>query len=258
MSETRDPREPHNARWPWPRVIAHRGGGQLAPENTLAAIRRGHAMGFRAVEFDVMLAADLVPVLIHDETLERTTNGRGRVVEHASAALATLDAGSWFGTAFQGEPVPTFADAARLCQSLGLWANIEIKPAAGQDIETGQRTALLAADIWKNAPGPLPLLSSFSVPALAAARDLAPQFPRGLLVSAVPADWQSRADALGCVSLHCNQSKLDESTARAVVAAGYGLATYTVNDPAIARRLFSWGVDAVFTDRLDLVGPDFA
>ncbi|MBM3346722.1 MAG: glycerophosphodiester phosphodiesterase [Betaproteobacteria bacterium] len=246
------------SRWPWPRVIAHRGGGRFAPENTLAAIRRGHAMGFRAVEFDVMLAADLVPVLIHDETLERTTNSRGRVAEHSSAALAALDAGSWFGAAFSGEPVPTFADAARLCRALGLWANIEIKPATGQDIETGQRTALLTADLWKNAPGPLPLLSSFSAPALAAARDLAPQFPRGLLVDAAPADWQSRASALGCASLHCNQAKLDEATAREVVAAGYGLATYTVNDPAIARRLLDWGVDAVFTDRLDLIGANFA
>ena len=242
----------------YPRIIAHRCGGALAPENTLAGLRLAARLGCRGVEFDAMLCADGVPVLIHDETLERTTNGRGRVVDHTAAALGALDAGSWFDATFRGEPVPTFGDAARLCRSLGLWANIEIKPASGQDIETGQRTALLAADIWKNALGPLPLLSSFSAPALAAARDLAPQFPRGLLIEAVPADWQARAEALGCVSLHCSQRLLEETTARAIVAADYGLATYTVNDAAMARRLFSWGVDAVFTDRLDLIGPDFA
>ena len=87
---------PANRRWPWPRVIAHRGGGQFAPENTLAALRKGHALGFRGVEFDVMLSADAVPVLIHDETLERTTSGRGNVADTAAAVLTTLDAGAWF------------------------------------------------------------------------------------------------------------------------------------------------------------------
>lgn len=246
-------------RWPWPRVIAHRGGGKLAPENTLAALRKGHALGFRGVEFDVMLAADLVPVLIHDETLERTTGGRGRVVDLSAAALAALDAGAWFGPEFRGEPVPSFAAAARLCVALGLWANVEIKPAFGQDIETGQRAALLAAEIWKGTRKSLsPLLSSFSAPALHAARDVAPQLARGLLFDAVPPDWRSRLEALGCVSLNCNQAKLEERTARDIADAGYGLAAWTVNDPEAARRLFGWGVDAVFTDRLDLIGPDFA
>lgn len=247
------------APWPWPRVIAHRGGGKFAPENTLAAIRKGHALGFRAVEFDVMLAADAVPVLIHDETLERTTSGRGNVAETRAEALAALDAGSWFSPAFSGEAVPRFDAAARLCQSLGLWANVEIKPATGHDIDTGRRTATLAAAIWKDAPAMLaPLLSSFQAPALAAARAAAPHLARGLLFDAVPPDWRARLEALECVSLHCNQETLDERTTRAVRNAGYGLAVWTVNDPGIARRLFGWGVDAIFTDRLDLIGPDFA
>ncbi len=248
-----------SARWPWPRIIAHRGGGTLAPENTLAALTRGHALGFRAVEFDVMLAADQVPVLMHDETLERTSNGQGRVDELSAAALALLDAGSWFSASFSGEPVPSFASAVQLCRRLGLWANVEIKPATGQDTETGRRCAALAAECWRGAAEPLsPLLSSFSVPALEAARNAAPHLARGLLFDAVPHDWRIRLDALQCVSLHCNQATLDEPTARAIVAAGYGLAAWTVNDGATARRLFEWGVDAVFTDRLDLIGPVFA
>ena len=245
-----------SARWPWPRVIAHRGGGRLAPENTLAAIRKGHALGFRGVEFDVMLSADAVPVLIHDETLERTTGGRGAVAETQSDALAMLDAGSWFSPAYAGEAVPRFDAAARLCASLRLWANVEIKPAQGHERETGRCAARVAAEAWADAPVALaPLLSSFQTAALETAREAAPQLARGLLFDAVPPDWRAQLEALACVSLHCNQEKLDEGLARAVREAGYGLAVWTVNDPDIARRLFSWGVDAIFTDRLDLIAP---
>ena len=83
--------------WPYPRIVAHRGGGRLAPENTLGAIRLGASMGFKGVEFDVMLAGDGTPLLIHDETLERTTNGRGEVAAMPYSEIAKLDAGSWHG-----------------------------------------------------------------------------------------------------------------------------------------------------------------
>jgi len=245
----------HN--WPYPRIIAHRGGGRFAPENTLAAIRMGHAMGFRGVEFDVMLASDAKPVLIHDEALERTTDGSGQVAATPLDVLATLDAGSWFDASFKGEAVPGFEAAAALCISLGLWANVEIKPATGHDKETGRVVALAAMRAWDGVTPP-PLLSSFSSAALQAARAAAPTLPRGLLFDAVPADWQAQLQGLECVSLHCNAAQLDERTAQAVLEAGYGLAVWTVNDPAMAKRLFAWGVDALFTDRLDLIGPDFA
>ena len=243
--------------WPFPRIIAHRGGGRFAPENTRAAIRKGHAMGFRGVEFDVMLASDANPVLIHDETLERTTNGSGQVAATPLDVLATLDAGSWFDASFKGEAVPSFEVAAALCISLDLWANVEIKPATGHDEETGRVAALTAIQAWADADQP-PLLSSFSTAALKAARTAAPALPRGLLFDAVPADWHRQLKALGCVSLHCNAARLDERTARAVLKAGYGLAVWTVNDVALAKRLFAWGVDAIFTDRLDLISADFA
>ena len=240
------------ANWPYPRVIAHRGGGSLAPENTLAAIRKGKELGFRGVEFDVMLAADSVPVLIHDETLERTTNGAGAVANTAWSDLAALDAGSWFGAAFAGEPVPSYADAVRLCVELGLWANVEIKPAAGFERETGKVVAAMSAELWRAAPV-APLLSSFSIDALEAAVAAAQKLPRGLLVEAIPEDWRDTVARLGCVSLHCSFKHLTRAQARAVKDAGCALLCYTANDPATARELFGWGVDAVVTDRLDLV-----
>ncbi len=163
--------------WPHPRLIAHRGGGALAPENTLAGLRTAASLGYRGVEFDVMLSADGTPVLIHDETLERTTDGRGRVADASDAELARLDAGSWHGEQFAGEPLPSFGDAAELCLALGLWANVEIKPSAGREAETGRKVAQAARELWAGAAPPL--LSSFSLEALAAARDAAPELPRG-------------------------------------------------------------------------------
>jgi len=242
--------------WPHPRIIAHRGGGALAPENTLAGLRRAASLGYSAVEFDVMLSRDGVPVLMHDETLDRTTNGRGAVAATPYATLAALDAGSKFGAPFAGEPIPTFAAAAKLCIELGLWANVEIKPARGHARETARAAASLAAAVWRAAET-APLLSSFDEDALAAAREAAPQLPRGLLTERVPADWRSGLERHGCVSLNCDHAHLREADARAIKGAGYGLACYTVNDPDAARRLFAWGVDAIFTDRLDLLGPDF-
>ena len=243
--------------WPYPRVIAHRGGGSLAPENTLAAIRTGAQRGFSGVEFDVMLSRDAVPVLIHDETLERTTNGTGAVANAAWTNLAALDAGSWFGAAFAGEPLPRYGDAVRLCVELGLWANVEIKPAAGFERETGKIVAAMSAELWRTAHL-APLLSSFSIAALEAAAAAAPYLDRGLLVEAIPADWRDALARLGCVSLHCSVRHLAAEQAREVKDAGYALLCYTVNDPAMAAELFGWGVDAVITDRLDLVPPELA
>lgn len=244
--------------WRWPRVIAHRGGGAFAPENTLAAIREGQRRGYRGVEFDVMLTADGVPILIHDETLERTTNGHGRVSEQSWSSLNSLDAGAWFDPCFARENLPSFEEAARLCVARHLWANIEIKPSLNHDAETGIRAARIARAVWSaSAPQDWPLLSSFSTTALAAARREAPEFPRGMLYDGVPDNWRETLVEHACASLHCNQAKLTRDLAHTIVDAGYGLAVWTVNDAADARRLFDWGVDAIFTDRLDLIGPDF-
>lgn len=243
-------------RWPYPRVVAHRGGGTLAPENTLGAIRHGASLGFRGVEFDVMLAGDATPVLIHDETLERTTSGRGSVPATAYAEIEKFDAGAWHSVPYRGERVPTFVAAANLCRQLGLWANVEIKPAKGFDTQTGRAVGQLTLDLWRGAPLP-PVLSSFSMEALAAAKEVAPALPRGMLVGKVPPDWLLRMQKHGCVALHCNYRELTEALADAIHAAGYAVLCWTVNDPAEAAKLFGWGVDCIVTDRLDQIGPDF-
>lgn len=249
--------------WPYPQVIAHRGGGTLAPENTYAALRCGLAYGFRAVEFDVMLAQDGVAVVMHDPGLGRTVRGHGMVWEHSGAALAAMDAGSWFGAQFGAETVPDFGQFAAYCKDQRIWMNIEIKPAPGYEAATGRVVAELARGLFlpelgAGQAGRLPLLSSFSAAALAAARQAAPELPRGLLVDQVPADWRAQLQALDAVALHTNQKHLTAAQAQAVKQAGTGLFCYTVNDPARARQLLDWGVDAFCTDRIDLIGPRFA
>lgn len=237
--------------WPRPLWIAHRGGGAAAPENTLAAIRTGAAAGFRMVEFDVMLSRDGVPLLIHDETLARTTDGDGRVCEHDYAALQRLDAGSWHGPAFAGERLPALEQALDLLLALDLDANIEIKPARGFEQATGETAARLIAARWPADRRP-PLLSSFDFPALDAARRVAPQLPRGLLFEEVPADWRAQMQAHEAVSLHCDHSRLSADRMHDIVSAGVPLLCYTVNDAARAAALVAAGVSGLFTDRLEL------
>jgi glycerophosphoryl diester phosphodiesterase len=250
--------------WRYPtRVLAHRGGGTLAPENTLAGLRRGMQAGFRAIEYDVMLARDGIPVVMHDPWLGRTVPGSGNVFDYDARELAAMDAGGWFARAFEGEPVPLFLEFAQFCKVHGVWMNIEIKPAAGFEEQTGAVVARMAAALFADeiAAGQgerVPLLSSFSEVALAAAREAAPELPRACLMEHLVSDWERRAQAVGAVALHINHRHLDPAQARAVKAAGLGLFCYTVNTPARARELLDWGVDAFCTDRIDLIGPDFA
>ncbi len=242
------------APWPYPTHIAHRGGGRLAPENTLAAMRVGAEHGFRMVEFDVKLSRDKVAFLLHDDTLDRTTDGHGPAAALSYAELARLDAGGWHSPAYVGEPVPAFDAVARYAIANGIACNIEIKPNPGQESETGAAVALAARALWQDAL-PAPLLSSFSEAALAAAQAAAPELPRALLVEQVPADWPERLARLGCVALNINHRDASRELIDAVHAAGYRIAAWTINDPARARLLLSWGLDALFTDALAEIGP---
>lgn len=235
--------------WPYPRLVAHRGGGSLAPENTIAAIRLGQSLGFRAAEFDVKLTRDGVAILLHDATLDRTTSGTGHAGERTWDELAGLDAGGWLAEAFRGEPIARFDEAARVLRERGTMANIEIKPAPGMDLETGRAVARLAASLWEGAPV-APLLSSFSAQALMAAREEAPGLPRGFIVGEpTDADF-GRLRELEAVSLHCSRKAASAEMVARAHGAGCRLLVWTVNDPPEAKRLLSWGADGIITDNL--------
>ncbi len=236
-----------------PRIIGHRGAKASAPENTLAAIREARRQGASWVEFDVKLTADGEPILLHDETLERTTDGAGPVREAALAEIRRLDAGSWFGPAWRGEPVPTLGEALDLLAQLGMGFNLEIKPCPGREAETARVAVAQVAAHWL-ADRPPPIISSFQPTALAAAQAAAPGLIRGYLVKELPVDWKAEAERFACRTVHVGWRNFSHRQAAAVKAAGYQLLVWTVNDPRRARELFAWGVDAVITDRPEALG----
>ena len=240
--------------WPYPFWIAHRGAGKLAPENTLAAFRLGAQHGYRMAECDVKLSADGVPFLLHDATLQRTTNGQGTAGERPWGELAQLDAGSWHSRAYAGEPLPTFDNAARFCIANGLHLDVEIKPTPGQELPTGLAVGQAAARLWQNAAVP-PLLTSFQADALGAAADAAPALPRGLLLDTLWEGWHARATQLGVRAIVCNHALWDAALVDQVHAAGWRALSYTVNDEWAAQRLVALGTDGVVTDRVDLFAP---
>jgi glycerophosphoryl diester phosphodiesterase len=242
--------------WPYPTLFAHRGGGVLAPENTLVAMHIGQTHGFGAVEFDVKLSADSVAMLLHDDMLERTTNGSGAAAGMSMAALSKLDAGSWHGAVFAGEPIPHFSAVAHFLHGAGLMANVEIKPCPGREAETGTMVAQLCAELWRDRLVK-PLVSSFSIAALRAARAAVPELVIGLLTER-PEDCNfALMQELGCVSLHTDHLLVSPDLVRRVHADGRRLLCYTVNDVARMKSLLAMGVDGAFTDQLDVMARHF-
>lgn len=244
--------------WNYPRRVAHRGGGSLAPENTLAAMRVGYAHGYRMIECDVKLTGDGTLMLMHDDLVDRTTDGAGRVAGMTWGEIARLDAGHYRRDTqpqFAGEPVPSLHAIARYCLANGMAINIEIKPCPGRDFETGAAAAIEAKRLWGGAGALPPLLSSFSEMSLEAARQFAPELPRALLQHKLTADWAERIERLDCVGFDANFKVLTPDVVGEARRRGYRVLTYTPNEPAIAAELAGWGVDCVITDAIDLIAP---
>ena len=207
--------------WPYKKVLAHRGGGKLAPENTIAGLKCGLAHGFRAVEFDVMLARDGVPVVMHDPYLGRTVAGSGNVFDYDAAELAAMDAGGWFGKQFEGEPVPLFADFAALLQGqrhLDEYRDQAGAGVRGADRQGGGRRRRAPCSPPKSPPARwrrcrcCPRSAKRRWPPRSEA---APDLPRALLLDAVPRNWLPRARALGAVAIHTNHKHLTRASWRA-------------------------------------------
>jgi len=168
--------------------------------------------------------------------------------------LAQLDAGAWHSAQYAGEPVPTLATIARWSRANGVLLNIEIKPTPGRERETGAAIALDCKSLWASGDI-LPLLSSFSEAALAAARDTAPDFPRAYLTDQLPDDWRQRAQAVACIAIDIKHALLSCERVAEFHAAGLRVCAWTVNEPARADDLLAWGVDTVITDAVDVITP---
>lgn len=225
-----------------PKLIAHRGASAEAPENTLAAFRKAAELGAEWVEFDVMLTADAMAVVHHDDTLKRITGVDRPMAETSFAKLTAINAKI-------AEPIPTLIEVMALLAAETLNANIEIKPTPGRAEETAEATLQLISEHWRG--GEPPLVSSFDWRALQVARAQQPELPLGLLVDleeTPEADWRGAARALQVFSLHLDRGSATPERIAEAKAEGLRVLVYTVNDPAEAASLLSLGADAVFTD----------
>lgn len=227
------------------RVWAHRGASAEAPENTLTAFLRAVDLGARGIELDVQLTRDGVPVVLHDPTLERTTDGRGWVGDWNWAELRRLDAGGWFDKTFAGERIPSLSEVLAVVPE-EVWVNIELKtaPEAYPGLEERVAACVRAAGRRRV------IYSSFDHSALERLGRMDPQAKLGLLYDGyLLAPWDyARQAGLRVSSLHVRHWFVGRALVRAAHRRGLAVFAYTVNDPRRAAHLFRWGVDGLFTD----------
>jgi len=232
--------------------IAHKGACAQAPPNTLAAFRRAAEVGADGVELDVHLSADGVPVVIHDATVDRTTDGTGRVADLPLAALKELDAGSWFDPAFAGERIPTLEE---VLETIGgsLLINVELKAMPGA--RPGLEAAVIGL-VRRYGLEDRVLLSSFNPFSLRRARQLAPDLPIGFLYDASGLSRLARLVTAAMVrlraeALHPHYRLATPALVRRAHRRGRRVVVWTVNEPDTMRQMVEMGVDAIITDHPD-------
>ncbi|PRX49267.1 glycerophosphoryl diester phosphodiesterase [Prauserella shujinwangii] len=229
-----------------PLTVAHRGYSSAAPENTLAAVAAGIRARSEYVEIDAHTTADGVPVVMHDSTVDRTTNGTGAVSALTADHVTGLDAGSWFSPAFAGQRVPTLGAVLDLVKDSGSTLLLEVKGP-----ETRAETGGIVAEVLERGMAEQVLLQSFDEQVLRHARELAPEIPRGLLRSALDANPVATARSLGVVAYNPSANALlgRPGVVADLNEAGIAVMPYTVDDAARWQRLTELGVDAVITNR---------
>jgi glycerophosphoryl diester phosphodiesterase len=233
----------------FPAIVAHRGASSTRPENTLDAFEEAIRLGADILEMDVRLSRDGVAFVVHDETVDRTTDGRGRVRDLAASQIAALRAGPPELEA----RVPTLAEVLELARGRAAVA-LELKELPGEDGYDAEHRAALAAATHRELArggfdGPV-LVISFDPLAIADSRSIAPDVPTGFLATdMIPAaDALALAKAGGHAMVLPGTRALDpagEGFVGAAHDAGLRVGTWTVDDPAEVRRYLDWGLDAV-------------
>jgi glycerophosphoryl diester phosphodiesterase len=233
---------------PRPTIFAHRGASAYTPENTLAAFELAVLQKADAIELDVKLSSDQNVVVIHDQTVDRTTDGTGRVRDLPLAAMLELDAGSHFDTAYKGEPIPTLS---QVFETIGrkIFINIELTNYSSSSDSLPERVAELTKihGLADNV-----LFSSFHPNVLRRIHRLLPTVPIGFLthsgLSGVLArTWLGRA-LVNYQAIHPELQEASQELVNNMHQAGYRVHVYTVNLVKDMTRLFSYGIDGIFTD----------
>jgi glycerophosphoryl diester phosphodiesterase len=222
-------------------VIAHRGASGTCPENTLVAFARAAALGAHMIELDVQLTSDGEVVVMHDWTLERTTDGAGAVRERTLAEIRRLDAGAWFGPAFRGTRVPTLAE---VLAAVALPVNIELKPVGNDGLEARALAVVESAGALARV-----VFSSFDAGALERVRALTARATLAVLWDAGPvSEAVARARRVGARALHLRKELTTPDALAMANAAGLPVRAWTVNELGEMDRLVAAGVEGVFTD----------
>lgn len=243
--------------YPYPNLIAHRGAGKDAPENSLAAFRLGAENGYTMFECDVKLSKDKELFLHHDDVLDRTTNGEGLAKHYTWVELSKLDAGSWHSAHYAGESLARFEQLVDFIIANKLQLDVEIKPNPNEDYETGVATAkFLEAKLHFGTSAYPFLLSSFQPESLKGAMDAVPAIPRALLVD----DWENDVDKFfqilddtACIGIITNYKILTEEIVERCHQSGRFVMIYTANEPEDIKHLFEIGVDSVITDNMKIL-----
>lgn len=230
-----------------PPIIAHRGAGSSAPENTLAAIRSAREQGARWIEVDVKITYDGIPILMHDDMLDRTTTGTGPVADCTWETIGKLDAGVKFNPSYQGEKIPSLADVIKLILELDMSLVAELKPCPGRAKATTMVAMIELAKAWPERDL-LPMISSFDMDSLEMAAQLEPHWPRCLLFREWDEDWRQKVSRAGACAMSMAVDQLTQARVEEIIRLRIPLLAYTVNDPARAKELLAWGVSAVYAD----------
>ena len=232
---------------PRPIIFAHRGASAYAPENTIAAFELALTQQADAIELDVKLSADEQVVVIHDPTVDRTTNGRGRVKDLSLSELKLLDAGNTFSEKFRGEKIPTLDEVFEVVGKR-TFINVEL---TNYNTPRDHLVEMVCMLVKKHQLQKRILFSSFLGSNLSKARSYLPDVPRGLLaLNGLLGSW---ARSFGFVfgkyqALHPSLKDMTQQEALRVHRLNRRVHVWTVNDEQDMRRLFGWGVDGIFTD----------
>lgn len=228
-----------------PLTIAHRGDPRAAPENTLPAFTAAIASGADVLELDLQMTVDENAVIFHDEVLERTTNGSGPIAERTLAELQSLDAGSWYGSAWAGTRIPTFQQFLPLLQGSDARALIELK-----GVWTPAALRPIIAGIYRYGVQDRVVLASFEVPTLLELWREAPSLPRAIAVRRLPDDPVAFAAVVGATTVvtSLRSFTVDPEAAQSLRAAGLTVIVYTLNRGDLWQQAVDLGVDGVVTD----------
>ena len=235
-----------------PQIIAHRGASYYAPESTPAAIELAAAQGAKWVEVDLQLTQDDNIVIMHNSTVNKRTNGTGKIIKLNTKDITKLDAGSWHSEKYKGQNVLSLEALIKLIERLNINVNLEIKTLAGKNIKTAMIVANLLKKYWPEKKA-LPLVSSYSTNAIETMLQFFPEVPRAIIVGEWNNYWAQVVTSLKCVSINADRRVINEVVLADMHSTGKKVLIHTVNGLKSATNFIKMGVDGVFTDRPDVI-----